>query len=221
MARREKKVFDIPWEKEGVKLKIPVTVGTRPNYEDGDGEDRMSFRAVYKPAGIDEKNTDVNELRKAILTKLDLWYSITWELYFLVTVEGGNDGHLNTKFKVSFEMEFFVIGKDSRGEGRYMRIPRPDDLDISKKEPTRWASEEPQDGLPETGERMGTGSFRNRDPWTRSLVKATPEAVAAADKFIKSMEGLLKQMHHHFAPARIEKLLARSMNLLPAPKKEK
>ena len=211
-----RKVFDIEWEKEGHKIKVPVRM--KVEEDNVTGEDKMTFRAVYKEADIEESHTDANELRKAVTEKLDLWYTVDWELWFRVTIDGNGDGAGQSSFSISYTMEFYLIGKDCKGEERHLKIPRPDDLDIKKTKPPRWGGRghAVHSGRPETGE-VDEENRRWRygnESQTKSLVKATPQNVAASDNFIKSMEQLLDKMHHHFAPQRIERLLARTSNIL-------
>lgn len=221
MNRRGKKVLDIDWESEGVKIRVPVKAFEKKNWNTD--EIQMIFRATFPDAGIDVENTDINVIRKEIIEKLDQWYKISWELFFRVEVDGGDSGHGDTKFSVEFEMDFFVVGKDSRGTIRHMRIPRPDEKDIRNfnGKPTQWSGEQPQDGMPQTGTDLRKDSYglHRGHELTRALVKATPENVKAADQFVVAMKGLLDKMHHHFAPGRIEALLQNTALLLPAPKK--
>lgn len=215
MARKMgKKVFDIEWQKDGLEIKVPVKVHTEMDFEKGG--DVMKFSAEYPEAGIREEGTDINAVRSAVLEKLDSWYSVKWELYLLITIEGGDNGYGCTKFQIEFEMEFYVVGTDSMGKIRHMRVPRPESLEMKDgKCGTRWAVEHPSEGWPKTFEKE-SGSYY-RKPLTRSIVRATPENVAAADKFVAAMRALLEQMHTHFSPAKVESMLARAMHLLPAP----
>lgn len=216
-----KTILEIDWEKDNVKVKIPVKA-VMSNNIDGKftGDQIMKFRAVYKEAGIDVEDTDINKIRDKVIGALDAWHSIEWTLYFMVRVDGGRYGSAGEKrFKIGYEIEYFVVGKDFRGTDKYMRVPRPDDISkFDKTHFTRWASTEPIDGVLETGEQLQRERW-SRDCTTRSLVLATPESVAAAEGFILAMENLLQKMHHHFAPSRIEKLLQNPALLLPAPKK--
>lgn len=210
-----RKVFDIEWEKEGTKIKVPVRVKLEMDHVTD--EEKMTFRAIHKEADVDEKHTDANELRKAVIEKLDVWYTVDWELWFRVSIDGSGDGAGKSCFSISYGMEFFLIGKDCRGEERHIKIPRPDDLDIKKKTPTRWGGHGGmvESGRPETGEPDKERRWEyGNESRTQSLVRATPANVAAGDNFIKSLEKLLDKMHHHFAPSRIERLLARTSNML-------
>ena len=225
MNSRGKKVMDIEWSNEGVTLKIPVKAYAASFvngvYLEGKG---MKFRAEYKEAGIDLEDTDINKLQKAVKDALDQWYTITWELFFLVTIDGGDYGYGKTKFSVEYEVEFFVVGKDSRGKVRHMRIPRPKDEDIANfnGKPTQWGLEKPVDGEPQVGVdlRRANDKFahQNTKPLTKALVRATPESVRAAEQFAQALQSLLAKMHHHFAPDKIEALLKNTSLLLPAPK---
>lgn len=220
MNSRGKKVVDIEWKHEGVTIKVPVKAYMSKNLN-GTFQDTeiMKFRAEYKEAGVEVEGTDINKVREAVIEALDSWYKIKWELYFGVEVSGGRSGQEGLGRSVTFKIEFYVIGKDVRGQQRYMRIPRPDIEQIKKfnGEPTQWGGVHPEDGMPELGEKMKESIYRS-DTMTRSLVKATPENVAAAEQFMKAMDALLEKMHHHFAPGRIEKLLQNTALLLPAPK---
>jgi hypothetical protein len=214
---RGRKVFDIEWHRHNVTLKIPVKA--IPSHDYTTGKNGLTFEAVFVDAGIDERNTDINKLRESVCGKLDRWYSIEWDLYFLVTVGGGESGYggkMFSEFKIDFEVEFYVVGKDVRGQVRHMRIPRPEKIADFKD--TRWAGESPHDGWPETWKSVPGATHGSRRD-TRALVKATPENVAAADRFLVAMADLLRRMHDHFAPDMIERTLARaSQFLLPAPK---
>jgi hypothetical protein len=221
---RGKKVLDIEWERKGVKVKIPVKAFEKMNYETDKKE--MIFRAEYPDAGIDVSSTDINVIRNEIIEKLDHWYTIRWELFFLVTIDGGLSGQAKAKFDVEYDVEFYVVGKDSMGKTRHMRIPRPEPDMIRNFDgkPTQWGGEQPQEGEPETGvdlrKKADSGRYYlgNRNKLTKALVKATPETVQAADQFIEALRCLLDRMHHHFAPERIEALLQNTALLLPAPK---
>lgn len=216
MSRRGKKVLDIEWGKDGSKVKVPVKAFTVGHYE---SEKQMTFRAEFKEAGIDVEGTDINVVRAEVVKKLEAWFSIDWELYFLVVVEGGEKGNRGTRFEVLFRVDFYVIGKDVRGVSRYMMIPRPDDIANWKTArdggPTRWSGENVHEGTPKTGGRIEPKySYGRREVRTQSLVLATPENVAAADRFVVAMQGLLDKMHDHFAPDKIEKMLTRIPLLL-------
>lgn len=210
MNRRGKKVLDIEWEREGIKLKIPVRAHMVRDY--GKSEDVMTFKADREDPPIHVENSDINVVRKAVLAELDAWYSITWEAWFMVTISGGSRGQAGG-FEVNFGMTFYAIGKDVRGTTRHMTIPRPERFDKPNERLTKWGGETPKDGMPETGENLKGDSYYSRSR-TKALVKATLENVKAADSFIEAMEALLGKMHHHFSPERIEKLLAKSGKML-------
>jgi hypothetical protein len=222
---RGRKVFDIEWSRHNITLKIPVKA--IPSHDYTTGKNGLTFEAVFADAGIDERNTDINKLKESVFEKLDRWYSIDWDLYFLVTVNGGESDYGCTRlenrtfnrFRIEFEVEFYVVGKDMRGVVRHMRIPRPEKIADFKD--TRWAGENPRDGLPET-RKFAASKVYGASKDTRALVKATPGNVAAADRFLATMADLLKKMHDHFSPDVIERTLARaSQLLLPAPKGSK
>lgn len=211
MRKRGKKILDIKWEKDGVKLKIPVHAVT--DYDSDKCEDVMRFTASRENPPIDVQNTDINVVRKAVLSALNDWYSVRWEIWMMVTISGGwtSQGFRGEGCKVICETEFYAIGEDVRGKTRHMRIPKPKQFDKLDKEPMRWSGSMPMDGLPETGEELD-GHFDGNE--TKSLVRATVENVSAAEGFVEAMEKLLAKMHHHFSPKRIEKLLAKSGQLL-------
>lgn len=224
MNSRGKKILDIEWKREGLEIKVPVKAYERTDYGPNDDKNYrdgkiMKFRAEFKDAGIDVEDTDINKVRKTVMEALDSWYSIKWDLYFMVEISGGRNGQEGNKYKVEFEIEFYVVGKDCRGVDRYMRIPRPKPEEIRNfsQKFTHWSGEAPHDGTLDVGHKKG--EYGNREAITRSIVRATPANVAAADQFIVAMEGLLGKMHHHFAPERIEALLQNTALLLPAPKK--
>lgn len=222
MNTRGRKILDIEWSRQGTSIKVPVKAFEKYDYEHtSETKDSriMTFRATHKEAGIDVENTDINKVRNAVLEALDAWYSVKWKLYFLVTIGGGRTGQEGLKFDVDFEMEFYVLGKDCTGKDRRMRIPRPKPEQIANfdsKNFTRWGLEESSEGTPVVGKIKG----HYGEEKTRALVKATTENVEAADRFMLSMNALLEKMHHHFAPERIERLLANVGNLLPAPKEK-
>jgi hypothetical protein len=226
MNSRGKKVLDIEWKREGLEIKVPVKAFYKTDYNTS--EKNMVFRATYPDAGIDLEGADINVIRRSVVEKLDEWYTVKWELFFVVEIDGGPSGHGKNQFNIEFDMEFFVVGKDSRGKTRHMRIPRPSEKEIAKFDgkPTQWGGEQPKDGEPETGTNLREKGDHNssryyhgeRAKLTRSLVRATPANVAAADQFTCAMQTLLDKMHHHFAPERIEALLQNTALLLPAPK---
>lgn len=226
MSSRGKKVMDIEWKREDVTIKVPVKAYTRSDF-DSESKSRdgkiMKFQAEYPDAGILVEGSDINKVRSEVIDKLDQWYTISWELYFRVTIDGGNHGHSGTKFVVNYELEFLVMGKDSRGQIRWMPIPRPKDSEIESfdgKTFTRW-NEKPRDGKPDTGinlRQKDTFQYGKKEALTKALVKATLENVRAAEQFALAMQSLLDKMHHHFAPDQIEKLLQNVGMLLPAPK---
>jgi hypothetical protein len=224
MNSRGKKVLDIEWKREGLEIKVPVKAFYKTNY--ATSEKDMVFRALYPDAGIDLEGADINVIRRSVVELLDEWYTVKWELFFVVEIDGGASGQGKNQFNIEFDMEFFVVGKDSRGKTRHMRIPRPTEKEISvfNGKPTQWGGEQPQDGEPKTGTSLrkdqdsGRSYYGNQNELTRSLVRATTESVRAADQFVVSMQALLGKMHHHFAPERIEALLQNTALLLPAPK---
>lgn len=221
MNSRGKKILDIEWKREGLDIKVPVKAYDRTAFSTVEYETRegkiMKFRAEFPEAGIDIEDTDINKVRKQVLDALDAWYTVKWELYFMVEISGGRSGQEGGEHKVEFEMEFYVLGQDCRGNKRHMRIPRPkpDQIEDFNGKFTRWSGQSPQDGELHVGEKI-SGHFSSKS--TRSLVKATTENVAAADQFMVAMESLLEKMHYHFSPHRIEKLLKNTALLLPAPK---
>lgn len=210
MNSRGKKVLDIEWEREGIKLKIPVRAHMVRDY--GKSEDVMTFKANSEDPPVRVENSDINVVRKSVIAELDAWYSVAWEVWFMVTISGGREGQKGG-FDIDFGMTFYAIGKDVRGTTRHMTIPRPERFDKPKERLTRWGGETPQDGMPETGESLDGYSYHSPKK-TKALVRATPENVKAADGFIEAMEALLGKMHHHFSPKRIEKLLAKSGKML-------
>lgn len=215
-SRRDgRKILDISWEKNGVEIKVPVKAITKEDFHTG--KEEMTFRAIHEPSGLDVTNRDINLIREEVLKALDAWYSIQWELFFMVEVSGGDRGHGGYLFEIGFELEFFLVGKDSMGNARHLRIPRPEDVSVDPKEMTHWAGESARGGLPETGKKCAEKWRGGRLLSTRSLVRATAANVDAADRFVAAMAGLLARMHEHFAPNRIEQLLERAANLLPAP----
>ena len=220
MSNRGKKVLDITWEHEGVTIKIPVKAFTERDSETG--KDKMVFRAEWKDAGIEEKSTDINVIKQNVEKKLKEWYTIDWTLHLLVTVDGSDHGYRGASFNIGFKTEFCVIGKDSRGTTRSMCVPHPEKLPASPEHVnvTRWAGENPFDGLPKTGKQVkDTYGHTGKHGTTTALVKATPENVLAADNFVKAMERLLLNMHDYFSPEKVELTLAKaSQMLLPAPK---
>ncbi len=222
MNSRGKKVLDVEWKGDGITIKVPVKAYMSKSLN-GTWQDTeiMKFRAEYKDAGVDVEGTDINKVRDEVIAALSSWYTIKWELYFGVEISGGPSGQEGLGRSIHFKMEFYVIGKDVRGKQRHMRIPRPDLKQIKSFDgkPTQWGGVEPVDGMPEIGERMRQEASYRRDATTRSLVRATPENVAAAEHFMGAMDALLEKMHHHFAPDRIEQLLQNVGMLLPAPKK--
>ena len=218
MSERGKKVLDIDWEHEGVRIKIPVKAFTN-------GE-KMTFRASHAEAGIDEESPDINVIRQAIEKKLREWYKLDWTLYMLVTISGDDASHKGHSFNVKFETEFYVIGTDVRGTERYMRVPQPHEIPASPEHVnvTRWSGEHPCDGRPKTGKCIkGKWDYgRSKHGITTALVKATPENVRAADNFVKAMERLLLNMHDFFSPEKVLLTFAgASQLLLPAQKIEK
>lgn len=216
--RGERKILEIAWNREGVEIKVPVKMVTKEDRETG--KDAVTFLAQYPEAGVDVWGTDINAVREEVFKKLDEWYTVEWDLYFLVTVSGGKRGHCD-RFEVVYEYEFYVIGKDIRGNTRHMRIPRPDKIEDfeKKKKITRWSGVQPCEGMPEVGGKIA-------DKWsyggvrTSALVKATPENVAAADRFMAALQELLEKMHHYFAPENVDRLLGHLTNLLPASTKK-
>ena len=226
MSSRGKKVMDIEWKRDDVVIKVPVKAFTRSDW-DSESKSRdgkiMKFQAEYPDAGILVEDSDINKVRSEVIDKLDQWYTISWELYFRVTIDGGDHGQSSTKFTVNYELEFLVMGKDSRGQIRWMPIPRPKDSEIATfdgKAFTRW-NEKPRDGQPDTGVNLrekDTFQYGRKEALTKALVRATSENVKAAEQFTEALKSLLKKMHHHFAPERIENLLQNVGMLLPAPK---
>lgn len=217
MSIRGRKVFDIEWSKEGVSLKIPVKAVTRKDYVTG--KEIMEFEASYPEAGVSERGPDINVVKEAVIKKLDEWYTIKWELYFTIEICGGR-GYPSEGCEIRYEMDFRLIGKDCRGHIRHLRVPRPENL--NDVEFTRYSGQTPSDGMPKTfGKKDGKNTNCGGWPRTCSLVKATPENVAASDKFVAAMEELLEKMHTHFAPDRVEKMLSGASNLLPGPKAAK
>lgn len=214
MRRRGKKLLDIEWERQGVKLKIPVRAVTE--HDDDKHEEVMSFYVSHENPPIQVSDTDINVVRKAVLAELDAWYSVDWEIWLMIRISGAKvlGGHQAGEMDIGFQTEFYAIGKDVRGKTRHMRIPKPERFDKPNKNPMRWGGSTPMDGLPDTGEKMGRLDRRSSGGWTKSLVKATPANVAAADSFIEAMDALLEKMHHHFSPKRVEKLLAKSGKML-------
>ncbi len=207
MRKRGKKVLEIEWQKQGVKLKIPVRAVT--DHDHDKHENVMSFWATSENPPINVQNTDINVVRKTVLAELDAWYSVDWEIWLMVNISGEKESGGSTD--IGFEMEFYAIGKDVRGKTRNMRIPRPKRLDKPNKDPMRFSHCHPMDGLPSTGEKVG--GFHSIGT-TKALVKATPANVKAADSFIEAMAALLEKMHHHFSPKRIEKLLGKAGKML-------
>jgi len=220
MNSRGKKVLDIKWEHEGVEIVVPVKAYT--GNDSHSGLSKMYFGAVYEPAGIDEEDPDINKIKTAVEAKLKSWYSVKWDLWMLVEVGGGDRGHNSTDFNVKFEVTFYVIGIDSQGKERHMRIPRPEKIEKWKDvNPTRWGGEQPRSGRPEIqnkGDKRSGHSYDRSDE-TSALVPATPENVAAVDKFTSAMEKLLDNMHGHFSQPNVMLTLSRVADLLlPAPK---
>ena len=209
MSTRGKKILDIDWEKDGVKVKVPVKTFERENRTTGKPE--MYFRATFGEADLDVESTDINVIRQQVTEKLDAWYTVDWKLYMMVTVNGGRAKNDGSKIEVSFETEFYAIGTDSRGKVLRLAIPEPKDF-TSQKDFKRWWGRTPMEGMPDTGEKI-KDNFDHYNPTTRSLVPATPENVAAADNFKKALEALLGKMHHHFAPERVAAILAKGAGL--------
>jgi len=209
MSTRGKKILDIDWEKDGVKIKVPVKTFERRNRATDKPE--MYFRATFGEAGLDVESTDINVIRQQVTEKLDTWYTVDWKLYMMVEVGGGRSKNDNSSISVSFETEFYAIGTDSRGRVLRIVIPKPTDF-TDQKNFRRWWGRTPMEGMPDTGGKI-KDNFGHLNPTTRSLVPATPENVAAADNFKVALEALLDKMHHHFAPERVEAILARGAGL--------
>ncbi len=213
MRKRGKKLLDIEWKKQGVSLKIPVRAVTE--YDHDKREDVMSFYVDHEDPQIKVHDTDINVVRKAVLSKIDAWYSVDWEIWLMVRVAGekGPGDEQVGEVYIKFEMEFFAIGKDVRGKTLHVTIPRPERFDKPigkpKIEPVRFGGHQPKDGLPSTGKNREYGYC-----YTQALVRATPENVKAADSFVDAMGALLEKMHHHFHPKRIEKLLGKAGQIL-------
>ena len=225
---RGKKVFDIDWAKEGRKIKVPVKLFKEPPSYSNDHKERLIFRARYDDADLSVEDTDADKIRKAVIEKLDAWFSVTWELFMLIEVRGGkeNDDDEDTQgFKVEIDIEYTAVGTTVDGKTVHMRVSKPDKLPDEPGEPwvgTRYAST-PMSGLPKTGTIREKHHWGNRyhSPRTYALVPATKANYAALREFMRAMKVLLRKMHDHFHPDKIEALLASPGLVLPAPPKKK
>ena len=221
---RGKKVFDIGWEKEGRKIKVPVKVYKEAPSYTNDHKERITFRAEYPDADLKVEDTDANRIRTAVIEKLDAWFSVTWELFMLIAIKGGHDDDEDEDtqgFQVEIGIGYTAVGTTVDGKKVHMQVPKPDKLPDEPGEPwdgTRYASG-PVSGLPETGTLREKHSWRNvyRAPRTNALVPATKANYAALREFMRSMQILLDKMHDHFHPDKIEALLTSPGLVLPAP----
>ena len=224
---RGKKVFDIEWEKEGRKIKVPVKVFKEPPSYTNDHKERIVFRARYEDADLNVEDTDANKIRMAVIEKLDAWFSVTWELFMLIAVKGGMEGDDEDDdedvegFKVEIDIEYTAVGTTVDGKTVHMQVPKPKKLPDEPGEPwdgMRYSSS-PNEGLPETGTRRTKHHWRSSyyAPKTYALVPATKANHAALREFMRAMKVLLNKMHEHFHPDKIEQLLASPGLILPAP----
>ncbi len=221
---RGKQVYKIDWEHEGLKIQVPVRLfKEKPSYSN-DYKEQHIFRAEYKPANINEKDTDSDKLRDRVIKLLETWHSIDWRLVIVIKVTQHESERYDSGYDVRLAWNYYAIGTHGNGAEVHMRVPEPDKLFADGHWDGNRFSDEPTEGLPEEGYiKPDKGPFySNRQPYTQAMVSATPANKAALGNFVKAMEALVEKMHHHFHPCRINALLQSPGLILPAPaKKEK
>jgi len=227
MSRRGKKSFDVEWERDGLKIKVPVKIHV-PCGEFME-ESKIYFTAKHKDSSLNIRNDSADEIKNKIIEHLNGWYSVEWEIYMLVKIHGGRGRGNDDEFDINVEVDYYAVGTHNDGKIIHVSIPKPDQLpkkphEKFKKIKRRWQVS-PNDGMPETGyiEKTDHWNFKNK-PVTKALLPATQRVADAVEVFMRKMDLLLANMHADFHPDQATKTLKMldkiGLNLLP-PAEEK
>ena len=208
MARRNgKKVYNIDVHTDGHFFEVTVRL-VQQNY-------KRVFRAELEKIDLDVTDTDSEKLEQRVRAYIKEWIKITWQLWCVVSVTGGDRGHAGDNTAVEIEVDYHAVGTHRDGKKVHCEVPRPDDFTDADYIPSGFRRNL-SPGLPDHG--IEESSYNDHAcQYTKSLIRATPGNIAALDNFRDAMKGLVKKMHDHFHPKRIEQLLASPGLLLPAP----
>ncbi len=138
MARHGVKQFTT-WDYEdrvsGVKFKVPVSVVDEmktTSYKSYGSEDGTYFRVQMEEPEIDERDTDINRLRKTVFAKIKTQLQIEWKSMLVVTVGVHRSRLFRKELKSDtpdtensaggkFEVEWYRVQIAQRGKQKMQR----------------------------------------------------------------------------------------------------
>lgn len=214
MSRRGKNSFVVEWERDGLKIKIPVKIHVPCGEFMEDG--KIYFTAKHEDSSLDITNSSAEEIKNKIIEHLNNWYTITWELYILIEISGGRGpgGQRETKFDIDVEYTYIAVGKHHDDRIVHMEVPTPTIDDIPDKPheiwnlKTRWGGREPRAGMPEVGDGHSPRfHYERRKDRTSALVPATKRVASTLELFLTKLDELLANMRERFNPGEIVKTL--------------
>lgn len=214
MARRRgKKVYDINVHTDGHLFEVTVRLVRR--------EHKRVFLAELEKLDLKITDTDSEKLEQRVRAHIKEWIEIAWELWCVVSVTGGDRGYdYADETAAEITVTYYAVGTHKDGKKVHREVSRPNKIPEGAYVPSGHAMHL-SSGLPPHDIQKGTYN-EHPDMTTRALIRATPESIAALDNFRGALKGLVKKMHEHFHPKRIEQLLTSPGLLLPAPRpKEK
>ncbi|MGD8238006.1 MAG: hypothetical protein PVH68_05605 [Armatimonadota bacterium] len=216
MSRRKpgRKVTRYEWLKDGLSVEVLIKVVDRTKKKRigmSSQKEDMIFAAYCDEADLSFEDTDINELRNRMDAALDEWHAVEWEPHLLIEVSGTHPdpAYARPAAFLQIEWEAIVVGTHRDGSKAHMKVP----LDSYEVEDglirwsgTRFSGHSPREGLPELGPNTG-GHFNTFGGHMRSLVKATPERLAALQRFRQAMIDMGRRVTELFAPDNVEQVL--------------
>jgi len=202
-STRGKKVAEFTWEKDGVKIVVPVKMYVH----NSDGYSRKSegyrFYAEVEDGRYQASadGTDIQEVEAAIVKTLDAQHEIEWEMYMAVTVPTSGGNHYGYERSLALECRYYLVGRPAGGEP-VNKLISPGGVNADGTWKPGYASGRQAKGIPESKEMRDHLGRR-----VTFVVPATPQRILAVKNALRTIELARERLLDAFSAVHGERTL--------------